>query len=81
MEFKDALAQAADYFYRTKGTGVICALDAKTHWIFYGGIKGKVEIGGTGIKIEKETGRVEDFILPDSEHFKMLENAEEIKLF
>lgn len=76
MNYTEALAAAEQHFNHLKKTGVTYALDAKTHWIFYGGIEGKVEYGGAGIKIEKETGKMEDFLLPNEENFKLLEQAE-----
>jgi hypothetical protein len=38
------------------------------------------EIGGVGIKIMKDSGKVEDFILPDDDNFELLDRAVEVFL-
>lgn len=80
MEFKEALKQAKVYFQQ-KGEGTTaCALDAGTHWIFYGGEPGVTQVGSAGIKINRETGALEEFILPDIENFELLDRATPVEL-
>lgn len=80
MELSDAIKTAKEYF-ESRGQGTVsCALDAETHWIFYGGDPKIVEVGSAGIKIEKQSGVVEDFILPDSVNFTLLKRAQVIAI-
>lgn len=72
MTYSKAYESAQFYF---QGQAIICVLDAQSHWIFYAGETGTVEIGSSGIKISKETGKIEDFILPDEENFELLDRA------
>lgn len=78
MLYENALKIAEDYFAQNGNTAVSCALDAPTHWIFYGGKACEVEIGGAGIKIHKASGDISDFILPDAENFRLLDAAQKI---
>ena len=80
MNFEEALALAEKYFREKNGTKVARALDAQTHWIFYGGERDQVDYGGAGIKIDRQTGAIGDFILPDSSNFELLDRAEPIAL-
>jgi len=73
MLFKDACQKAVAYFSQFGESRIACALDAKTHWIFYAGDPKVTEIGSEGIKIEKATGKIEDFYLPDEENFTLLD--------
>lgn len=80
MELLDAIKTAKEYFESIGQGTVSCVLDAETHWIFYGGDPKIVEFGSAGIKIEKQSGAVEDFILPDSVNFILLERAQVIAI-
>lgn len=80
MTFNQALEMAVQYYNNLNCTSVTRALDAQTHWIFYGGRKDEIEIGGTGIKINKKDGQIEDFILPDDENFELLGKSNKIDL-
>lgn len=75
-----AVEIANDYFLKEEGLPVTKALDAETHWIFYAVPEEGAVIGNAGVKIEKATGRLEDFILPDDENFELLDRAKEIKI-
>ena len=80
MDFREALEQA-NAFFQQKGEGtVVCALDAVTHWIFYGGEPGVTQVGSAGIKINRETGEVNEFILPDIDNFELLDQATPVEL-
>ena len=75
ITFEQAYSSAEQY-YQDKGNMVITkALDAGKVWIFYGGKDERIEIGGAGIKIEKENGRISNFILPSLENFALLKDA------
>lgn len=80
MEFSKALDMARKHFGASGGSQIACALDAGVCWIFYGGSMEEQEIGGVGIKIKKDSGKVEDFILPDDDNFELLDRAVEISL-
>ena len=78
MNLADAVNMANKYFESINKGKVSCALDTDTHWIFYGGDPNVVEFGGSGIKIEKETGIMEDFYLPDIENFRLLDQSHKL---
>lgn len=66
MTYIEACKKAYEYFKdESKSNVLTSALENKTHWIFGGGEPDEVEeCGGAGIKINKENGRVDAFILP-----------------
>ena len=76
LTLEEALKIANKYLEDIEDTQVKSALDAKSHWIFYG----EPTIGGAGVKINKETALVEDFILPDEENFALLDKAIKVEL-
>ncbi len=82
MELKEAVKLANTYFKNTYSTNVNMSgiLDAVTHWIFYPGQDDIVEFGIEGVKIEKNTGKMESFILPDDKNFELLDHATKVKL-
>ena len=80
MEFKVALDMANVYFQQKGEGAAACALDAGTHWIFYGGEPGVTKVGSAGIKINKVSGVLEEFILPDFENFELLDRAYPVDL-
>lgn len=82
MEFMDALEKANNYFLNVYNQKVNKAvvLDAVTHWIFYPGEEEIVEFGVEGVKIEKSSGKMDPFILPDDENFELLDRATKIKM-
>ena len=79
-EFKVALKMANDYFSKEDGLPVTQAMDAETHWIFYAVPEEGPALGNAGVKIEKATGKLEDFILPDDENFELLDRAKAIEI-
>lgn len=82
MGLLEARNKANDYFMQNCNAKVNDAgiLDAETHWIFYPGQEGIVEFGQEGIKIEKTSGIIESFILPDDENFELLARSSKINL-
>lgn len=80
MDFKKALELAREYYLQEGIEELLEAYDAGDTWIFFGGIKGKPEIGSYGISIKKETGTVSDFILPSRKNFEILDNAKEVNI-
>lgn len=79
-ELELAIEMANDYLLNEEGLPVSKAMDAETHWIFYAVPEEGAVIGNTGVKIDKATGKLEDFILPDDENFELLDRAKEIEL-
>ena len=80
IDFNKAIELANNYFLKEEGLPVTKVLEADTHWIFYAVPEGEVVIGGAGVKIDKQTGTLEDFILPDDENFELLDRAQEVEL-
>ena len=77
---QEAYEKALTYFRSRNRDCIASVLDAGTHWIFYPGRPGQVEIGLEGIKIDKTSGIVEDFILPDDENFELLDRSVKVEL-
>jgi hypothetical protein len=75
MEYIEALKVAKAYYSQKGAQEITKALETSHSWIFFGGAKGKVKIGGSGIIINKETGVIEQFILPSRENFELLKEA------
>lgn len=80
MTFEEAYEEAKAYFKRDGIIDIACALDADTHWIFYPGKADKMEVGSEGIKIEKQTGQLDEFFLPDDENFELLDKSVKIDI-
>lgn len=82
MELIDAIELANSYFSRENNATVNrkSILDAVTHWIFYPGQDEIIEFGLEGIKIDKLSGKLEVFVLPDDENFRLLDQSTKIKL-
>ena len=64
INFSEALKYAKDYYAKKNLTNIIEAYDSENCWIIFGGKKGLTLIGSAGISIDKETGAINDFILP-----------------
>ena len=72
---------AIEYLKKEQGKTNICEiLETDKVWIFYGGDKNEIDIGGIGITIDKNIGEVKHFSLPDEDNFKLLANAIEIEI-
>ena len=79
LEREDAINIANEFFQKKNGTYITRLLEAPTHWICYGGPAGRI-VGKMGIKIEKMTGKVDKFILPNEENFALLDKAVKIEI-
>ena len=65
IKYEDACELAYDYFnMKSKENIITSAHEHKSYWIFFGGVPDKIEYGSSGIKINKSTGAVEWFMLP-----------------
>ena len=73
---KQAALEIANKFFAEKNQSEVAKLlEAPTHWICYDGPADRVIYGKAGIKIDKETGQTELFILPNKENFELLHKA------
>ena len=79
-DFESAVKAANDYLLEEEGLPVNKAFDAETHWIFYAVPEEGPGIGNAGVKVDKTTGKLEDFILPDDANFELLDRAKEIEV-
>lgn len=77
---REALLIANAFFKGMDGTKTTSLLETPTHYIGYNVPEGKVRIGGCSVKIDRLTGEAEDFILPDDENFRLLDEAVEIDI-
>lgn len=80
IKLDDAVKIANEYFLKEYDLTVATAMDAETHWIFYAVPEDGSVIGNAGVKVEKATGNLEDFILPDDENFELLDRAKPIEM-
>lgn len=80
MTFEEAKVQALAYFEENGTVGLASALETENYWIFYGGQKGTVAVGKPGIKINRETGELSKFFLPNKENFALLKSAVSIDI-
>lgn len=75
MEFEAGCKIAFDY-YRKQGKHGLCeANDLGDSWLFAGGDPDVFDVGGYSITVDKESGKIEPFFLPDKENFKRLDKA------
>lgn len=79
-DFEHAMRIAQDYFKKQGALEITEAYTTDKVWIFFGGIKGLVDFGGSGISIDKKTQEIKDFILPSDANFEILDEAEEIEI-
>ena len=80
MEFREALDIAKQWFEKYGVEQIACALDAGVCWIFYGGSMDVVEVGSAGVKVMKDSGKAEAFVLPDDKNFELLAQAVRVEL-
>ena len=79
ITYEQACKIAYDHFRSQNSEAVLLsASENGEFWIFYGGIPGRVEYGGQGIKIFKATAAKESFILPRD--LKILRSATKIDI-
>lgn len=78
--FEQAVRAANKYLLEEEGLPVAKAFDAQTHWIFYAAPEEDFAVGNAGVKVDKQSGNLEDFILPDNENFALLDKAQEIEI-
>ena len=76
---EEAIKKANEFFQKKNGTNITRLLDAQTHSLCYGGPEGRI-VGKMGIKIDKEEGIVEKFILPNEENFELLDKAVNVEI-
>ena len=76
LSFEEACQKAYCFFIEnTQQIAIYSAMDAGDFWIFFGDTEGYIDVGGQGIKINKESGKIEEFTLPDLENFRIMKNA------
>lgn len=75
LKYEEACKVAYDY-YAARGKNGLCEVnDLGDAWLFAGGDPKKPEVGGYSITINKDTGNIEPFFLPDKANFKRLDKA------
>lgn len=82
MMFAEACEKAMQYF-RDKWNDIgLCSIqDLGDKWLFNGeNSENKVVYGKQGITIDKKTGNISLFVLPDVNNFKILEGAKNIEI-
>ena len=78
MTAMETMALANVFFQEQLGCSAATLMDADTHWL---GFSDRAdEVGGYGVKIDKQTGAVERFILPDAQNFALLNRAVRVEL-
>ena len=75
IKYEEGCKIAFEY-YKKKGKEGLCEVnDLGNRWLFAGGDLEEVEVGGYSITVDKETGKIEPFILPDMKNFELLDKA------
>lgn len=80
ISYEEAKSKAAQYFLDNEDKPLASALETDGFWIFFGGNEDEIEFGGEGIIINRLSGEVSEFFLPDEENFELLDKAEKIEL-
>ena len=76
LKFEDACKKAYNFFREnTQQIAIYSAMDAGEFWLFFGDTDGYVDVGGQGIKLNKDSGEIEEFTLPNIENFQIMKNA------
>lgn len=80
MKFKSACEKAMNYFQKEYGDTGFCSIkDLGDRWLFDGASASSGTVyGKQGITIDKKTGEIDLFYLPDDKNFELLEEAVEI---
>lgn len=79
VKFQEACKTAVEYFLREWGDGSLDSVkDIENKWLFYGGQGGMY--GRQGITIDKKSGEIDLFYLPDEGNFELLDKAVEISV-
>lgn len=75
IKYDEACKIAFDYYKKNGKIGLCEANDLGDSWLFAGGDPDAVDDGGYSITVDKGTGKIEPFFLPDKENFKRLDRA------
>ena len=80
MEIKDAVNLAKAYYWERGEQELLQLSETEEMWIAFGGKKGMLKVGGSGITISKNTGEIKRFHLPSKENLEMLRNSQKVKI-
>lgn len=75
ISFEKACKIAYDYYKEHSKKGLGEANDLGDSWLFSGGDPDAIDDGGYAITVDKKSGKVEDFILPNKRNFERLAKA------
>lgn len=73
----EAIAIATEYFKETNEE-ILDGKESADSWIFSGGVRGQRKFGDCAIEIDKETGTVHSFHLPNKENLKKIKESRTI---
>lgn len=80
MEIKDVIDLAKAYYWERGEQELLQLSETENMWVAFGGKKGELKVGGSGITINKNTGEIKRFHLPSKENFEMLKNSKKVKI-
>lgn len=82
MKFGLACAKAMDYFKKEYGdVGFVSIKDIGGKWLFNGAnAERSVVYGRPGVTVDKDTGELDFFFLPDENNFALLDKATDIEI-
>ena len=82
MKFKSACNKAMEYFKKEYGDTGLCSIkDLGDKWLFDGSDdEQSIVYGKQGITIDKKTGEMELFQLPNEKNFELLGDAVDISI-
>lgn len=82
MKFEEACKKAMEYFKKEYGDTGLCSIrDLGSKWLFDGSDnEQRVVYGKQGITVDKKTGELELFYLPDETNFELLDDAVDVNI-
>lgn len=80
ITFEAACKKAFDY-YKENGIKGLCEVnDLGVSWLFAAGDPEVINDGGYAITVDKKSGAVAEFILPNKKNFELLEKAKPVEI-
>lgn len=79
INLNDAFKIADEYFKKQSIKEIGTVLESNEYFIFYQEEK-ELRIGNFGLKVSKENGELQLFVLPSDENFKILEEAKIVNI-
>jgi len=80
MSYDKACKAAFDYYAKRGKKGICEVNDLGDAWLFAGGDPDAADDGGYAGTVDKDSGKIAPFILPDRANFKRLQKAVPVEI-